>query len=129
MGYVLFIVAVVYFLSLKAQRQEIVSLLEKPFKTLTGHIAGTISFKERPDRSQFVILKLEAPVPESLILLQTRDGLWREIGRMKGATFISTLPPDLHLERLKALRLVTLEEMVLAEVPLEGLSSPSQGQR
>ncbi len=108
--YVLFIVVIFFFFSLRAQRSRTEEIAKVPlvFFAKRNSWQGEVVFKRRADKSQFLILKLNAKVPgEMIVLLVDQDGLAREIGRFKGATFVTSLPPSLHYEKVKKVVLQT----------------------
>jgi len=132
--YVLFIVAIFYLFALRAQRSQTVILVEEPLLfTSKSHLEGKVVFKRRADGSVYLLVKLNDKVPEeALVLVVDEDGLSREIGRFKGATFLSTLPEGLPFEKLVKVEIKLVESgRVLAEARLkkkkqQGVSNGAQ---
>ncbi len=105
--YVLFILAIFYLFSLRAQRSRTLELAQTPLVFLgEKSYQGQVIFKRRTDGSEYLVLKLNhRPPQEMIILLTDKEGVSQEIGRFKGATFIISLPPAFFYERLKKLEL------------------------
>ncbi|OAG28357.1 hypothetical protein [Thermodesulfatator autotrophicus] len=117
--YVLFVIVIVFFLSLRAQKSQTVELFRAPL-TSFNHISGEVTFKRRGDNSEYVVIKLkENPPFELIVLVVEKDGISREIGRFSGATFIYTLPRNIKFEKLKKVELRSSETgRILAETYL-----------
>ena len=117
--YLLFIVAVVYLLSLRAEKGKTVVLGEWPLVSLVQGTSGKVILKERSDGSQVLVIKLNRALPQTTIVVGTPEGIFREIGTLKGATFVSTLPRDLPAREIAAIKLISPEERILAEVSIK----------
>ena len=116
--YLLFVVVVFYLLSLRAQRGETVELGKWPLKAMEPSLEGQVILKRRADGSEVFVLKLNRALPQGRILVKTEDGLWHELGRLKGATFVTTLPEKIKAAELVAARVTDQRERILAETSL-----------
>jgi len=113
--YLLFVVLVVYLLSLRAQRGKTVILGEWPLEAIVQEAQGVVVVKQRGDGSQVLIVKLARAFPQTKILVETKEGLFRELGIMQGATFVTTLPEGIRLQDMRSIRLQGPDERILAE--------------
>ena len=126
--YVLFVLAIFYLFSLRAQRSRTVELAQIPLVFLEEKsYQGQVVFKRRADGSEYLVLKLNhSPPQEMIVLLTDKEGLSQEIGRFKGATFIISLPPAFFYEKLKKVELKEAREgKVWAEALLDHGKSPA----
>ncbi len=124
--YVLFIVVIFYLFALRAQRSGTILLAEEPLVFMVkGDLQGKVIFKKRADGSEYLLVKLNGKVPEeALILVEDKEGVARELGRFKGATFLSTLPQDVSFEELLKVEIKLLDGRILAEARLKKNSWP-----
>ncbi len=94
--YVLFVLVVVYLLTLRYQKSQTVTLWQTPVKDSSGNIVGKAFCRRRSDGSEYLVVKLKARVPEAaVVLVKRKDYTSIELGRFDGASFIITLPPGL----------------------------------
>ncbi len=94
--YVLFVLVVVYLLTLRYQKAQTITLWQTPLKDSSGTIVGKAFCRRRSDGSEYLVIKLKAKVPEAaVVLVRRKDYTSVELGRFDGASFIITLPPGL----------------------------------
>jgi len=117
--YLLFVVLVVYLLSLRAQRGKTLVVGKWPLQPVVEGVEGVALVKQRGDGSQVLIVKVSKALPKAKVLVQTKDGLFYELGAMQGATFVITLPAKMKVQELKFLRLKGPEGRILAETTLK----------
>jgi len=118
--YLLFVVVVFYLLSLRAEKGKTVVLGEWDLEPVVQGVSGRVILKERGDGSQVLIVKLDRALPQTVVLVGTKDGLLQEIGTLEGATFVVTLPEKLKAEEIDRIRLVDARnERILAEVSIK----------
>jgi len=115
--YLLFIVVVVYLLSLRAERGKTKVLGQWSLVPVVQEAAGQVVLKERSDGSQVLVVKLKRAFPKTMVLVGTEEGILREIGELEGATFVTTLPKGLKARKITMVKLVNARTgRVLAEV-------------
>ncbi|WP_028845881.1 hypothetical protein [Thermodesulfatator atlanticus] len=126
--YFLFLVVILYFISLRAQRSQTVELARFPIAPLNG-IAGEAIFKKRGDGSQVLVIRLkDAPPEKTIVILFDKEGIGRELGRFSGATFVYSLPTNLSFEKLKKIQLRSaISGRILAEVNLTSPKGAKNG--
>ncbi len=105
--YVLFVLVVVYLLSLHFHHSQTLTIWRATIKDMAGTPWGKAFCRRRKDGSYYLVIKLKDKFPEGVIVLVCRrDHLRQELGRFKGASFIMTLPPGLDAKDILGIKLI-----------------------